>query len=273
VGSGVAGIDFASIAFARSLWSLPILAIAAALKWPRIFGAGDWRLFGALAVVNAGMNTLFPLAAAHTSAAHMTLIYGANAPIVAVFESIFRKVSLDGRRKLAAAFGAAGVLVVALTKSTSGASLLGDGILAVWLVGFGAQAVITKVLCSRYSSALVTGLSWGISALIIIAFGLPFGVEHRLHETIATPGVAFAFLGIFVVGMTFVAPTAFARAAKSTSAAIATGATYYIAIVVGLVLSVTVIHEQLRAGAIAGAVLLLLAITLMVVGRKDYANS
>jgi drug/metabolite transporter (DMT)-like permease len=272
VGSGVAGIDFSSLAFARSLWSLPILAATAAFRWPRVFRAGDWKLFGGLAIINAAMNVMFPLAGEHTSASHLTLIYGATAPIVAVFEAVFRKVSLDNQRKLAAVCGALGVLVVSFTKSTTGASLFGDSILFVWLLGFGAQAVITKILCTRYSAGFVIGFSWGISALIILAAGLPFGLQHELQRTIATPGVAFAFLGVLVFGMTFLAPIAFARATKSMTAAIATGATYYIAIFVGLVLSVTVIGERIGAGAIAGAVLLLLGIALMMTYNREQVN-
>ncbi|MBV8600544.1 MAG: DMT family transporter [Candidatus Eremiobacteraeota bacterium] len=266
--SGIPGIDFASLAFARSVWALPMLGVVAAVRRPVRILAGDWRLFGALAAINAVMNVLFPLAAQQTSAAHLTLVYGANAPIVAVFESIFRKVSLDLRGKVAAACGILGVVVVSLTKSTSGATVAGDAILIVWLIGFGAQAVITRVLAERYSSGFITGLSWGMASLTIVAVGLPFGLWHALAAPTSTPVAAAAFLGVLVAGMTFVAPTAFTRAAKATSAAVATGATYYLALCVGLVLSITILHETLRPGGIAGAVLLFVGIGLMMLPRR-----
>lgn len=272
VGSGVPGIDAMSLVFARSAWALPVLGVVAAVTWPRTGLGRDWMPLLALGVITAVMNTLFPVAAQHTSAANLTLMYGATAPIVALFEGIFRGVVLDNRRKLAVAFGLLGVIVVALTKSTSGASLLGNGILAVWLVGFGGMAVLTRSLCSRLSAYFVVAFSFAAGSAIIIALGLPFGLQRGLWETLATPGSALAFLGVLVLGMTFLAPTGFAIAAKEASAALATGVTYYLAIAVGLVLSVTVLHEQIKAGGLAGALLLFAGIGLMVMPSRRKAS-
>lgn len=269
VGSGVPGIDAMSLVFARSAWALPVLGAVAAITWPRNGLGRDLLPLLGLGVITAVMNTLFPIAAQHTSAANLTLIYGATAPVVALFEGVFRGVVLDNRRKLAVAFGLLGVTVVALTKSTSGASLLGNGILAVWLIGFGGMSVLTRSLCSRLSAYFVVAFSFATGSAILIVLGLPFGLQRGLWETLATPGTTFAFVGVLVLGMTFIAPTGFAVAAKEASAALATGVTYYLAIAVGLVLSVTVLHEQIKAGGIAGALLLFAGIGLMIMPSRE----
>jgi len=256
-----------SLSVARGLWAIPLLALIAVATWPRKtpLRRVDLASFLAVAVLAAfGLNLLFQIAIAKTSAAHAVLFQGLAPLALAGLEALVFRRALDRQRTIGLGFGIAGIALLALGRSSEGASLEGDAIMLVWLGIFAAYSLLIRALAERYSPFFASAFGWGFGFLLLALSGAPL-VPAIVRDTFAVPLYAVGIIGIlgFVTGVC--APALHALSLRMTSVAIVTAASQYASIATGVGLSLFVLHEKLAPAGIAGAVLLLVSLTLTVV--------
>ena len=107
--------DAFSLSLARGVWAIPFLAIVAALTWPRKtpLRRVDVASFVAVALLAAfGLNLLFQIAIAKTSAAHAVLFQGLSPLALAGLEAIVFRRALDRQRIAGIGFGVAGIALL-----------------------------------------------------------------------------------------------------------------------------------------------------------------
>lgn len=159
-------------------------------------------------------------------------------------------------RKTALALGVLGVALLALTKSASGSSLAGDGLMIVWLLTFAIYASLLRYVSTRYGIVFITALVGVLGTLMLIVGGLAIGAGGAIAHTTDTLAIGGMFFGEIVLLSALVAPLAFARAVRNSGVAVATSAVEYISIGVGVVFSVAVIHEHWQPLlGVAGAIM------------------
>jgi drug/metabolite transporter (DMT)-like permease len=256
-----------SLSLARGLWALPFLAIVAFVSRPRStpFRRIDVVSFIAVALLAAfGLNLLFQVAIAKTSAAHAVLFQGLSPLALAALEAIVFRRPLDRQRTLGLAFGAGGIALLAFGRSSEGASLAGDAIMLGWLAIFAAYSLLIRALAERFSPIFASAFGWGLGFVLLSLSGAQL-IPAAARDTFAVPLYAAGIIGVlsFLTGVC--APALHAMSLRMTSVAIVTAASQYASIATGVALSLFALHETLAPAGIAGAVLLLVSLTLTVV--------
>jgi drug/metabolite transporter, DME family len=256
-----------TLSLARGLWAIPFLAIVAFVAWPRSapLRRADLASFLAVAVLAAfGLNLLFQVAIEKTSAAHAVLFQGLAPLALAALEAVVFRRALDRQRTLGLAFGVAGIALLAFGRSSEGASLAGDAIMLVWLAIFAGYSLLMLRLVARFSPLFATAFGWGLG-FVLLSFSGAQLVPQVARDTFATPLVAAGIIGVLAFLTAVCAPALHALSLRLTSVTIVTAASQYASIATGVALSLFVLHESLAPAGIAGAVLLLVSLTLTVV--------
>ncbi len=256
-----------TLSLARGLWALPFLALVAVVSRPRStpFRRVDVLSFIAVALLAAfGLNLLFQVAIAKTSAAHAVLFQGLSPLALAALEAIAFRRPLDRQRTVGLAFGAGGIALLAFGRSSEGASLAGDAIMLVWLAIFAAYSLLIRALAERYSPFFASAMGWGLGFLLLCLSGAQL-IPAVARETFAVPLYAAGIIGVLSLLTGVCAPALHAISMRMTSVAIVTAASQYASIATGVALSLFALHETLAPAGIAGAVLLLVSLTLTVV--------
>ncbi|MFN2459094.1 MAG: EamA family transporter [Candidatus Velthaea sp.] len=240
--------DGVSVAIARAAWALPIYLFALALAWPLERPAMPprrWLAFAAMGVCfGPGFFLLFSIAAQHTSVAHIAFLQGLAPPANAAFAALAFRAPLDGVRRAALAVGVAGVALLAATKAAAGSSLFGDAIMLVWLATFAAYASLLRYAALRYNIVFVTSLVGTLGTAVLVVGGLLTGTAGAAGHVADDPARGALFFGGIVVLSALVAPIAFAQAVRRSGVAVATSGAEYLAIAVGIVFSLAVLHEH-----------------------------
>lgn len=267
IDAGGERFDAESLTVARAIWPLPVFAVIAFVARPR--GARATRRdlieFGSAAIlVGFGFNYIYQLAVAHTSAAHVVLLQGVSPLVLALVDAVAFRKPLDLPRRLALGFGMAGIVCVSFAKTGGSASLTGDAIMAGWLAVFVAYSVLTRRLTQTYSPLFVIAVTWGLGFALVAAAGAHL-VPFAVRGTLATRETAFLVLAGIVGAAAIVAPAAHAASVRFAGVTVATAGSQYGVIATGLLLSAFLLHEELGAPSIAGALLLMagLACTLL----------
>lgn len=256
-----------TLSLARGLWAIPFLAVVALLARPRStpLRRVDLLSFLAIALLAAfGLNLLFQIAIAKTSAAHAVLFQGLSPLALAALEAIVFRRPLDRQRTFGLAFGVAGIALLAFGRSSEGASLAGDAIMLVWLAIFAAYSLLTLRLVARFSPLFTSAFGWGLGFVLLSLSGAQL-IPQVARDTFATPLYAAGIIGGLAFLTAVCAPALHAISLRLTSVAIVTAASQYASIATGVALSLFVLHENLAPAGIAGAVLLLVSLTLTVV--------
>ncbi len=259
--------DAFTLSLARGLWAIPFLAVVAVVAWPRAtqLRRVDLWSFLAVAVLAAfGLNLLFQIAIARTSAAHAVLFQGLAPLALAALEAVLYRRSLDRQRTLGLGFGVAGIALLALGRSSAGASLVGDAIMLVWLAIFASYSLLIRALAARFSPFFATAFGWGLG-FVLLALSGAWLVPGALRDTFAFPLYAVGIIGVLALVTAVVAPALHALSTRMTSVAVVTAASQYASITTGVGLSLFALHERLAPAGIAGAILLLVSLTLTVV--------
>lgn len=256
-----------SLSIARGVWAIPFLAAIALVTWPRAtpLRRVDLASFLGVAILAAfGLNLLFQIAIAKTSAAHAVLFQGLAPLALAGLEALLFRRALDRQRTVGLGFGVAGIALLALGHSSEGASLEGDAIMLVWLVIFAAYSLLIRALAGRYSPFFASAFGWGLGFVLLGLSGAPL-IPGLLRDTFAEPLYALGIIGILAFITAVCAPALHAISLRMTSVAIVTAGSQYASIATGVALSLFALHEKLAPAGIAGAALLLVSLTLTVV--------
>ncbi|MBC5809795.1 MAG: DMT family transporter [Candidatus Eremiobacteraeota bacterium] len=259
-----------TLSVARAVWAIPPFVLLAIFTRPRgrTIERADWPLFAAGAVlVGLGLNFLYQLATQHTSAAHTVLLQGLAPLAVAAFEALFLGRRLDRVRSIALALGVCGVAAIAAGHNQGGAHVAGDAIMLAWLAVFASYSYVMRRLTGRYPTAFVTAVVWGAGFALVAILGAPL-VPVAVAHSFATPDVTIAILVALVVVSALLAPAAHAAAVRRTNVTLATVGSQYAAIATGTVLALTVVHESLGPFAIAGGLLLVVALAVSLVPSR-----
>jgi drug/metabolite transporter (DMT)-like permease len=256
-----ASFDGVSVAVARAVWGLPVFALAALVlalrERPRLDLRRWLAIGGAGLVFGLGITLTFSLAAMHTSIAHISFLIGTSPVTNSIAAALAFRLPIGRRERLALALGIVGVALLAASHTGGSASLLGDGLMLLWLAGFAVYAVLLRFVGGAVSSTF-TMSAVGVVALasvILAALALPGSFRGAGH-VLDSPSTAGWFFGEILIGSTFVGQTLYAVAVRRFGVSIATIGAEYTALAVGIVTSV-LWHETWSVLTIVAGLLLM----------------
>ena len=245
--SDPATFDGLSLAVARATWTLPFMVFLLGTTWMLERPTFDRRSLVAFAILGLifgpGFMGLYSVATQHTSISHVAFLVGLAPASNAALAAIAFNAPLDRVRKVALFLGVCGVALLAFTKSGNGASLLGDGLLIVWLGTFAVYSSVLRTVLTRYRLLFTMSLSGVIGTLLVTVIGIAVGKGGAIAHVTQTSLVSWLFFGGVIVLSTLISPVTFAQAVRTVGVAIATSAAEYIAIGIGLGFSLLVFHE------------------------------
>jgi drug/metabolite transporter (DMT)-like permease len=265
--AGPASFDGVSVAVARAVWGLPVFALAAlflALRERPRLEPRRWLAIAAAGVVfGLGITLTFSLAAAHTSIAHISFLIGTSPVTNSAAAALAFRLPLGRRERIALALGVVGVALLAASRTGGTATLVGDGLMLLWLAGFSLYAVLLRYVGPRVSSSFTMSAVGvvALAAVMLAALALPGsfrGVGHVLDR----PSTAAWFFGEILIGSTFVGQTLYAIAVRRFGVSVATIGAEYTALAVGIAISV-LWHEPWSVLTIVAGLILMgaLAVT------------
>ena len=163
----------------RSAWTLPLFLLLALTTSP-------WKLpkptrselgFFLLAGFCYGPATtaMYALGIGHTSAAHAVLLLSLSPPIAAILAAIVLHERVDALRIAAIVVGAVGGALLTLSRSASGSTPEGDGMILVMATMWGFMVLSMRILNRKYPAILVAGVMGAIGSLILVAIGAALG--------------------------------------------------------------------------------------------------
>jgi len=236
----------ASLAFARAGWALPVFMVVAAVLWARerpVLSARRWiALVLAGLCYGPGIALLISLASARTSIAHISFLIGVSPVTNAAVAAIVFRTTLDRRAWLALVLGIVGVVLLAMTHRSGGASIVGDALMIAWLAGFAAYACFLKYAGEGLSSTLIMSLVGVVSTVALMLVDITSGGVRALVHVFDSLAIAVWFFGIVVVWATIVSQVAYTVAIRRMGIANATIGAEYTTLAVGIVASLAM-HE------------------------------
>ncbi|GAC1433818.1 MAG: hypothetical protein NVSMB5_27310 [Candidatus Velthaea sp.] len=249
-----------TLAVARAVWALPLFVFMLALSW-RLerpsFSRRTALAFGGLGLGFVGFFVLFSVASQHTSVAHIAFLSGLAPPINAAFAALVFRTRLDAVRCIALAIGVAGVGLLALTKASDGSSIAGDALMIAWLLNFAVYATLLRTVSARYGIVFITAMTGTLATLVLTIAGVALGAGGAIAHVYDSPLLGAAFFAEIVVLSAVISPLAFATSIRRTGVAIATSGAQYMAVGVGILSSLLVLHEHWQPLLpVAGALLL-----------------
>jgi drug/metabolite transporter (DMT)-like permease len=262
-----AAFDGVSVAVARAVWGLPVFAVAAlvlALRERPRLQARRWLAIASAGVVFGLVITLtFSLAAAHTSIAHISFLIGTSPVTNSAAAALAFRLPLGRRERLALALGVVGVALLAASRTGGTATMLGDGLMLVWLAGFALYAVLLRFVGPGVSSSFTMSAVGvvALAAVILAALAIP-GAFRGVPHVLGAPSTAGWFFGEILIGSTFVGQTFYAIAVRRFGVAVATIGAEYTALAVGITTSV-LFHEAWSVLTVVAGLILMgaLAVT------------
>jgi drug/metabolite transporter (DMT)-like permease len=255
--------DGITVAVARAAWVLPVFLFALAAAWrvsPPRLDAKRWA-----AVVAAGLvfglviSVVFTVAVQYTSVAHISFLIGISPVTNTAVAALVFRTPLDRRQWVALALGIAGVTLLAATHSSDKSAFLGDLLMVVWLAAFAAYACLLRVVGTRMNGIMTMSLVGTISMASLLVPGIALGYGGAIAHATDTPAVEWWFFGEVVFGSTVIAQTAFAAAVRRLGVSIATIGAEYIAMAVGVAMSLA-LHESWTLLTVVGGLVLCCAL-------------
>lgn len=259
-----AHFDAFGLLAARGIWTLPLAATLAWIARPdRMPSAADWWKIVALAFCYGPMACGFiALGAQYTSGAHLSVLLSLAPPLTAVVGAFVLGERVNRLRVLALAIGVAGAVLLATTRSASGSSVTGDLLIVVTLAGVSGIFVLIRRLAPYYNAIFLTGIMGTIAMVEISIMGILGGGAPAISRVWQDVPTALWFFGILVIGMSTLTPIAQAYAMRRVTSGTASMLSSYGGLIVGLIASVLVLHEQITLSGIASAALIALSIGL-----------
>jgi drug/metabolite transporter (DMT)-like permease len=174
-----AHFDAVSLFVARGVWSLPLFLGLAFFTRPRPLPRVS-RLDAALFLIcglayGPGTNALSALGASRTSAAHAVMLLSLFPPLAGVLAAILLRERLAPIRIVAIAVGVIGAVVLALSKSSGGATLAGDALIGGFIFAWALVVLIVRKLDRTYPPLFVAGVFGTLGAVMLAAMGAGLG--------------------------------------------------------------------------------------------------
>ena len=252
--------DGITVSVARAGWALPVFVFMLAAAWrvggPPRLDAKRWAaVIGAGLVFGLVISVVFTVAVQYTSVAHISFLYGISPVVNTALAALVFRSALDRRQWIALALGVVGVALLAATHSSDRSAFLGDLLMVVWLAAFAAYACLLRIVGTRMHGVMTMSLVGTISMAVLLVPGIALGYGGALAHVADTPTIAWWFFGEIVFGSTLIAQTTYAAAVRRLGVSVATIGAEYIALGVGVVMSLALHESWTVLTAIGGLVL------------------
>jgi drug/metabolite transporter (DMT)-like permease len=256
-----AAFDGISVAVARAVWALPVFAIAFAALFlrerPRLAAKRWLAIAGGGIAFGLGITFVFSIAAGDTSISHLSFLIGTSPVTNSAAAALAFRLPLGIRERSALALGILGVGLLALAHTGGSATIVGDGLMLLWLAAFALYAVLLRFVGPGMSSALTMSAVGVVAMLAVVIAGLAFPGSFRgVGHVLDAPVSAAWFFGEILIGSTFVGQTGYAIAVRRFGVSIATIGAEYTALTVGITASVIWREPWSALTVVAGLILI-----------------
>ncbi|GAC1405123.1 MAG: hypothetical protein NVSMB64_09440 [Candidatus Velthaea sp.] len=261
---------------ARAAWALPLFAVLALVRRPRTgIARRDWLKFTVLGICwGPGQTGVYALAAAHTSAAHISLLL-ALAPILAGILSYFiLREAITPLRIGALMLGIAGAVVLTVTKSSTGSHWSGDAIMLVFIVSYPFFTIFLRLIHAeqRYHAFFVTGVFGSSGSALLLGAGLVLGRGAAVIQPLnGAPDNLVWFFGVIILGLTILTQILQTYALQTLGAGTFSVIASYGSLIFGMAGAYIVLGERLTATGVLAGTLLAIALGLAVMPAKRAA--
>ena len=266
-----AGFDSVSLFVARGVWSLPLFLLLAVAARPRRLPPLTTRnaalfLFCGIAY-GPGTNALSALGAHATSASHAVLLLSLFPPLAAGLAAVFLRERLSMLKMVAIIIGVMGAATLTLSRSTGGATTMGDLLIAAFIFTWAILTLGIRQLDKTYPALFVVGVFGTIGSFALGAIGAVVGrfdsilipMQHFDLQTVLWFDLELVLLlslsGQFLQAM----------ALRSLNVALVVALTSYGSIFFGLAASLVLLGERLTVHDIIAAGFLVTALGLSLV--------
>lgn len=256
---------------ARSVWTLPLffaLAFAAFPRGRRRPSAKEIGLFIVSGICYGPATTgMYALGVGHTSAAHAVLLMSLAAPLASILAVVLLHERLQPTRVVALVIGVIGGAALTFSRSTSGSSPYGDGMILVMVAGWAIMAMAMRVLNRTYSPLFVAAAMGTLGSLILVGLS---ALTHRLGEA-QLPlryhdlRTVLAFDLELVLLLSIVGQMLQSVALRILGVALVSLISGYGSIFFGLLGSFVILHERFSPWGIVAGCLLLIALALALI--------
>jgi drug/metabolite transporter (DMT)-like permease len=197
------------------------------------------------------------------------MLLSLGAPITAVMSAVALGERVDALRIVALGLGIAGALLLSLTRSASGSTVVGDLFELIQVVAFSAIFVLTRGLGTRYSPFFVSGVYGAVGMACLTLLGIATGrlASSAVQPFASGPATLWWFFGEMILGLSIYAQTAQAYALRTLGAGITSLLSSYGTLIVGLIGAVWLLDERLSPAGYVAAALLAAALALALVPR------
>lgn len=245
---------------ARSAWSFPPLLALAWLSRPKVLAPSTrelWLFAVIMITYGPGLTGLYAVAVANTSASHAALLFGLSPAVASVLGAMFLRERMDTRKGAAITLGIGGALILALGRSVEHSGALGDLLMVVWALSYGAHSLAARVLLRRYAPTFIAGAAGAGGTLILIVFSFFAGrlADAALPLT-SDPRTIIEFYLEMVLGLSLVAVICQMYAVRVLSLALLSAVGLYGTTLVGAVAAVLMLGDRFTAVTAVAAVLL-----------------
>jgi len=256
---------------ARSVWTLPLFFALGLATFPRTRRPPSRTELGLFIVsgicYGPATTGMYALGVGHTSAAHAVLLMSLAAPLASILAVVLLHERLRLNRVAALVVGMIGGAALTLSRSTSGSSPYGDGMILVMVAGWGVMTIAMRVLNRTYSPLFVAAVMGTLGSTILVGLS---ALTHRLGET-QLPlryhdlRTVLAFDLELVVLLSVVGQMLQSVALRILGVGLVSLITGYGSIFFGLIGSFVILREELSLWGIVAGTLLLIALALALI--------
>jgi drug/metabolite transporter (DMT)-like permease len=263
-----AHFDAIDLFVARGFWASPLFLLLALITRPRPLPPVTWKaacVFAICAITfGPGSNALSALGASATSAAHAVLLLSLFPPLAALLASILLRERLAPLRIFAIVVGVAGAMILTLSKSASGSTLVGDAMTSAFVLTWALLTLGTRKLSTTYPALFVVGVFGSVGSLLLVGMGAVLG---RIDAVVIPlnhfdPGTVIWFDVEIVLLLSLIGQLLQGVALRSLNVALVAALTSYGSIAACLGASIILLGEHLTVGEIVASIFLATALGL-----------
>ena len=256
------GFDGTSLFVARGFWSIPLFLLLALAARPRPFPKWSLRDAGLFAfcglMYGPGTNALSSLGASRTSAAHAVLLLSLFPPLAALLAAWALGEKLSKLRIAGIMIGVLGAAVLSLSKGGDSSSVLGDCLIAAFILTWALLTLGIRRLDSAYPPLFVVGVFGTLGGVMLVAVGIGLGrVDAILIPIRHADATTFIWFDLeLVLFLSLIGQLLQSVALRSLNVALVVALTSYGSIAAGMAASVVLLGERLSVPEIVAGCLL-----------------